>query len=517
MSELPTTPTDPDTDSTDAHYGQMALALFEDLAPNDVSIDKAPTEIGYHRADFFLDLDGMSLSARRALDVAYFLVAQTDTGKPNPYYARHTQGEFTTYVVDLEFFKWLMAYTSNNRNHLRSVLRQGQKAAVEVVVHRDSLLNGQSEPVAVAQGATWSPALRNAQIKRSSKITLGKDQSWVSVPLMGTVGIDRNQVYFKVHAQLEPYIKSPLRSHFLDLRLLFKTLRGRILYDRIQPYIQDGITPWFDVNWLKQAMDCTTRVYDEFKYFNARALSKAINDVNTTTHLHLTMQTALDTDGSRRVSQIRFRIEKTQAEGVSPRDEHLTQLQERYRVLVDEFGLNREQMHRIIKRRDEWTDDRIDQAIEYTRFQIQQGKVTRSVAGYFMKAMEEHYVLGTAMKAIIASRAAQFSDPLEKPTPPEIAAYVEQLHKDWEKENCGYYERGYEIAQAASHAELDQKASEFFASAGARAACIAHGLRLADVRDLTLNDRHPLWSEFCEFLARQQEKEKAKQKKTRQT
>lgn len=493
----------PNQNEFDVHYGQMALALFDDLAANDVTIDNAPTEIGYHRADFFLDLDGMSLSGRRALDVAYFLVAQTEIGIENPYYARHTQGEFTTYVVDLEFFKWLMAYTSNNRNHLRSVLRQGQKAAVEVVVHRNSLINPQLQSVETE--INWSPAIRNAQGGTTEKIKLEKDQSWVSVPLMGTVGIDQGQIYFKVHAQLEPYIKSPLRSHFLDLRLLFKTLRGRILYDKIQPHIEEGITPWFEMDWLKKTMDCTSKAYDEFKYFNARALNKAIKDIKTTTNLQLETITNLDRNDTRRVTRIRFRIKKDPQANSSQDDKHLTQSEESYHVMVNEFGLNREQIHRITKNRSEWTDERLTQAIEYTRFQIERGKVTRSVAGYFMKALEEHYVLGSATKSLAQPSAPQIQDPLSPHASPVASQHTEQLDTTLEDKQKKDYLRGSEIARGMPFNDFFQQTMLFLNSHVARLACIVHKIDLSKAKEMELNPTHPLWSDFCLHLAYEDE------------
>lgn len=496
-------------DDPEINYGQLALSLFEDFAPEEGSIDQAPTEIGYHRADFFLDLDGISLVGRRAIDVAYFIVAQTDTDTPNRYYSRHIKDEFTTYVVDLEFFKWLMSYTSNNRNHLRSVLRQGQKAAVEITVSRDSLVHGEST-TSPPTPLSISPEIRN-QDESSGRNSLGKDQSWVSVPLMGTVGIDRNQIYFKVHAQLEPYIKSPLRSHFLDLRLLFDTLRGRVLYDRVQPYIQDGITPWFDVDKLRQLMDCTSRLYQEFRYFNSRALSKAVNDINTNSNLTLEVHTALEVGSSRQIGKIRFSITPKPKSELAPRDEQLSQLQERYRILVDEFGLNRDQVYTVAKRRSEWTDERIDQAIEYTRFKIKQGTVTRSVAGYFMKTIEEHYVLGSAMKTVL--ERTKDIDPLLPTTPrADILEYTERLHADWDKELLALQETGQQYISSLDEGAFKDLITIFYKSAVARSACNARGVRLSAVNKDPMNQAHPLWLDFCAFVAPQRVKKHSKTK-----
>lgn len=79
---------------------QMALALFEELAPKDLSICDAPDEVGYNRSDVFLDLTDLSLAGRRAIDVAYFIVAQSWT--ENKYFTRKAETEYITYIVDIE-------------------------------------------------------------------------------------------------------------------------------------------------------------------------------------------------------------------------------------------------------------------------------------------------------------------------------------------------------------------------------------------------------------------------------
>lgn len=389
---------------------QLALSLFEELVPKELKISDAPTEVGYNRANVFLDLLDLSLLGRRAIDVAYFIVAQC--GLNNKYFSRYPKEDYVTYVVDLEFFKWLMGYASNNRTHLRSVLRQGQKAAIEIEMVETSLFehenkNSHLESSKEEEAASNKKGHLENKNAKGSKSNL--DQ-WMSVPLLGPVGFNKGQVYFQVHKELEPYIKNPSTFHFLDLRYIFETLRGRILYDRVQPYVHAGVTPWFSVQELRKTLDCASKLYQEYKYFTSRALNKAVEDINKNSDLSISYQELLEEGSSRKVASIRFLIQRT--ERLTSAREHLDKLSERYDTLVEEFGLNKAQIQEISKNRQEWTEERLNQAIEYTRHRIKYGKTKiLNTASYFMTALKEHYVVGTAMKEIEQEYEKEQSSP----------------------------------------------------------------------------------------------------------
>lgn len=453
-------------------HAQLALELFADFAPRGQMISASPTEIGFNRANLFLDVQDLSLAGRRAIDVAYFIVAQAELD--DRYFSRQ---ESNTYTVDLEFFKWLMGYTSNNRAHLQSVLRQGQKAAVEVL--KDSI-----PQIALQQAANNEEKAPVREVSRKSKTTVKAEPSnsikdmgdWISVPLMGPVGIIKGAVHFEVHAKLEPYIKSPLSSHFLDLRFVFSKLRGRILYDRLQPYIEAGLTPWIDVDDLRVALDCTTKLYREFKYFKSRALDLAIEDINTNTNLTIEMQELLEKGSSRKIAHVRFKIQKN-SEHTSPQ-EHLTMLTHLYGVLVDEFGLNRDQLYEISRNRTEWSDQRIQQAIDYTRHKLKQGKVKVTPAGYLMKALREHYVLGTAMIEMERQKqgaAARVSHPLTNTSSTPGAPTVDL---DARRANS---EEGWVLFEKAPKDQQQDAIATFLRSPVARIAASADKLKVADI------------------------------------
>ncbi len=378
------TPGDPPSSRDAAAQGQLALALFETFSPSKTPLSKAPVEVGYQRSRIFLDTHGVTLTGRRALDVAYFIATQREE---NRYVSRFSRDGHTTYIVELEFFRWLMGYTSDNYVHLRGCLRQGQKAAIEVTREETQ------EFVADSVGGRPSS-------KKHSPQNEPREQ-WVSVPLLGPVGISRGQVQFQIPQLLEPYIQRPLSFDFLDLRFVFDTLRGRMLYDLLLPSVEDGLTAWVDLDELRKRLDCESKTYQDFRALKAKVISPAIEDVNRNTNLHAEAQEMSDPGRGKRVVAVRFRVRQE-----ADREKEVSgfgALADRYTTLREEFGLNAAQINEIARHHEEWPPERLREAMEYTRHKIASGQVNRSAAGYLMKALREGYVLGSA-QLLIESR-----------------------------------------------------------------------------------------------------------------
>lgn len=348
MTRPETMPSAQESDAVqnDGKAMQLALSLFNELEQHGATAENLPSQIGFHKNNLFINIVDLSLSARRAIDVLYFITAQ------DPEYK-------ATYRVDLDVFKWLMGYSSNNRKHLQSVLREGQKAAVQI----------------------------------ESASPTGKDEPWASIPMLGPVGIAGGKVYFEINHRLQVEIKSPAASHFLSLRYIFKSIHAKILFDRLQLHVAKGMTAWIPLEELRAWWGFAADEYAEFKKMRQRVIEKAVTQINEVTHLNVSYDTK-NVPGSKRVGSIRFYIKKTD-EFDAPQASMIA-LKAQYEVLRNEFGLNGAQLDEIVSHRDEWDDRRIERAIQYTRYHLKQGKIKRNVAGYLMKAIREEYVLGSA-------------------------------------------------------------------------------------------------------------------------
>lgn len=400
---------------------QLALALFEDMAPIGEPINRAPSDIGFHRNNIFFDIAHLSLSGRRAIDVAYFIVAQ------DPVIQR-------TYEVDMNFFKWLMAYSSNNRKHLRTVLREGQKAAVQV--HELD----QSDP---------------------------DNDRWVSVPLLGSVGLSNGKLYFEVPDKLQAQIKSPASSHFLSLRFVFKSVHAKIIYDRLQPYLDENITPWYTLDEIRGWINCNARTYDEYKYLKRNVLEIAVKHINEVSNLDVSYNES-NLPGTKKVGKIRFKMKVRDA--IDTPNTTMRILTELYDTLQNEFGLSKGQFNEIIINRDEWTDVRINQAIEYTRFNIGRGKVKSSAAGYLMKALSEHYVVGSADRLIAdqSPGSGSVSEASKSPVEAQHKARLASKEKTAKTQEAETANRGMLIYKKLSPEEKQERLNDFCHSDVAR-------------------------------------------------
>jgi hypothetical protein len=326
---------------------QLALALFQDLEPRGESVVSASTDLGYKRSNAFGQIVDLSLAARRLLDVAYFFVADDPELR-------------NEYRVDFNLFRWLMGTTSKNRSHLTRIIREAQQAAI-----------------VVDTGDHKGP--------------------WASTPLMGEAIVKNSEFSFELSARLQRAIKNPTSFHFLSLRYIFKSIHSKVLYDRLQPFMTDGVTPWFEVGELRAWMGCETKTYDLFKHFRNKVLEVAMAEINDVAGIQVQMLTA-NVPGSKRIGQLRFRMQ-----GRQPEDDPqaaLTVLRSMYETLRKDFALNQDEFNEIITNRAQYTDERITQAMDYTRHHVSTGRVNIRAGGYFMKALREGYLLGELDKQI---------------------------------------------------------------------------------------------------------------------
>lgn len=126
---------------------QLALDIFASMDLIDAPITDISTDFAFRKPRLLVDVSDIGLLARRALNGCYFVAQETPDAE--------------AHTVDLRFFKWIIRYDSNNNAHLKKVLREAQKSAVQVNVI------DANDP---------------------------KDDSWVSVPMIGAAGIRKGRL-----------------------------------------------------------------------------------------------------------------------------------------------------------------------------------------------------------------------------------------------------------------------------------------------------------------------------------
>ncbi|CAG9187387.1 replication initiation protein [Cupriavidus pinatubonensis] len=336
---------------------QMALALFEDMFDLGTSINEANREIGYQRNNFFTEIVNMGLAARRFLDAAYFIVAQ-EPEVPDQY------------DVELNYFKWLMRYDSRNLKHLRTIADEAQNAKVRV---------------------TNTPSDREP----------AEDDIWVQVQLIGMVAMHRGRIRFDVHHSLIPHIRDPRKSHWLSLRIstAFTRSLARAIYDKVLPSVPAGRTDWIKLDEMRTWPGKMGANASIFKYFKRDWLEPAVREINEISDVELSYETRTESTSSKKVDRIRFLLtRKDTADAVMASLSDASQI---YKILKDEFNLSTRQFTEISENRETWNDDRILQAIEYTRFKLNRGQIKKSPAGYLMKALRDNWRMSDAERTMV--------------------------------------------------------------------------------------------------------------------
>jgi len=428
---------------------QLALALFEDLAPNGGIVQEAPTALGFRRSNAFVKITDLSAAGRRLVDITYFLIAEEAELRKE-------------YRVDFGLFKWLLATTSNNRQHLRKLIREAQQAAI---------------------------------VLSEEDVGEGTKERWGSVPLLGAAFIEDNEYIFEVSDRLQRAIKNPAASHFLSLRYVFKSVHAKILHDRLQVHVDQGVTEWIELDELRVWLECAEKeTYKTWKHFRQKVLDIAIEQIKEVTGLKITMLT-LNEPGSKKIAKVRFRIETS--EHPTSHNAALAVLRSLYHTLHKEMGLTKEELNEIISKREIYNDERINRAIEYTRHNVALGKVKLRAGGYFMKALREEYILGELDKQIhhqaaYTQSAKMFASQRENERIQKAAAEAEERARQIAQEGWA----GFELLDADSQATLTR---EFCINPSAKLLARQADVSLAELQN---NLRHPkVRDSFGTFVA----------------
>lgn len=364
---------------------QFALDLFVEMAPAQKSIDEAAPDkdIGYQKNRVFARIIGLGLSARRFVDAAYFIVAQDPDIQEN-------------YDVTLSFFKWLMRYDSRNKKHFSSVIRSVKSSMLEVM----------SAPVVSvdAKGRMLEQPTESGDEKVAEGVNgpdvAVHDEEGDWLELIGRVSVRNGRIRFRVPVELQRLIKDPENSYWTSLLITskFTLIYARGIYDHVLPTVPSGMTEWLSLDLVRNLPGKSWANNAEFKYFKRDYLEPAISQINELSDIEMSYETRAGTPGSRKKDQIRFRLKRKEAAIASKAD--MLNSVALFMTLQKEFALSDSQLERIAQNRAVWTDERIQQAIEYTRWKIRQGEKIKTAAGYMMKALSDNYRVSEADKQI---------------------------------------------------------------------------------------------------------------------
>jgi hypothetical protein len=377
---------------------QYALDLFVENAPAQRSIHELESDkdIGFQKNRVFARIIGLGLSARRFVDAAYFIVAQETEVKE-------------AYDVTLSFFKWLMRYDSKNKKHFSSVIRSVKSSMLEVTSAPVVSVDMTGRLVDETSGDRDFDEESAADDVAESRSTVVADEDGDWLELIGRVSVRNGRIRFRVPVELQRLIKDPENSYWTSLLVTsrFTLIYARGIYDHVLPSVPSGVTEWLPLDVVRNLPGKSWANNAEFKYFKRDYLEPAVKQINELSDVELSYETRAGTPGSRKKDQIRFRLKRK--DGALASKAAMLNSVALFRTLQDEFGLTDKQFERIEENRNVWTDERIQQAIEYTRWTIRQGTKVKRASAYLMKALVENYRVADADRQVelIQTRLAE--------------------------------------------------------------------------------------------------------------
>lgn len=348
---------------------QLALDIYDDMSAQGTAISGSTRDIGFLRNNIFTRVGGLGIAARRVLDAAYFIVA---TKAPEEL----LDDRVYTFTAEINYFKWLMRYDSRNHSHLISLMRAAAKARVEIMT---------------------APSIEE----------LTEKDSWGTIGLLGDCYIERNVVCILLSGRIIKYLISPYKAHWLSLRAstAFSLSLARAIYDRLIPCEGPGVTEWFGYEDVLEWPGKVGESRKEIKEFKKRFLEPAIEQLNEVSDFDVSWEANAERVAPEKL-KIRFRFTKKQGADAARAGIQDTM----YLVLHHEFAFDTPDFERLAKNRAVWTDARLEQALEYTRFQLDRGAITVSPKGYLFKALEGNYRIGDADRKMAALKIARVNE-----------------------------------------------------------------------------------------------------------
>lgn len=345
-SDKPLTPSAPQSQRAVAQGAQqLVFDLFSSAIAENKAVDEIEKDLGFHKAQIMIDMTGLSRSVRQFINAALFLC----------------EPEIEEQDKDLKMFQWLMNYPSTNIAHFKKVASEAQKSSVKVQIYD----------------------MNNPE----------KD-TWISVPLIGTMAIGGGRIFYKVPIEIRGQLQDPEKRSYLSMRIAasFTTRYSLELYEKLLPFQTTGYSPWMTIDeFSKWVLINDLKASKEFRYIRRDVIQPAITQINQESNIYVTLETK-SVPGSKRIGQIRFKVEKNMEGRLSPYNTNRITNVEIQKILTEEFALSDSEIQEITSNRETYTDERILSAAEFTRHRIKTSKRPITYHGaYLMKALRENY------------------------------------------------------------------------------------------------------------------------------
>lgn len=301
--------------------------VLEEMQHGAITVAESRRDVGYIKPYDMIRTPELSVGAQRLLNAVNFI------GSHHP--------DLPNYDIDLAKIKWLANISTRDHNWIDGLAKELQQAGIEVL-----------DPDARGKGK----------------------EDWVRMPLLGPAGVKNGRFVFELNSVHRRILKSPNRYAFFSLTKGHK-LKGEhapILHDRLLMEVFRGETPWIEISdflgWFGRS-DAEYYKTEGFRAIRRIIIEPALKQINE--HASFTARCEMQSRG-RKVTAIRFLL--TKREQAASEQEVSEVRAALYDTLRSEFNLSTHDFDEITARSEDWTETRLNEVIELTRYRIAFGK-----------------------------------------------------------------------------------------------------------------------------------------------
>lgn len=214
-------------------------------------------------------------------------------------------------------------------------------------------------------------------------------KKWGVTSLLARVEIDDGVIRFSFENKLKSSLLDPSIYYRLDLRLqsLFRSSFALVLYETCGRYATNPSGVTAKMHWtMWRSLICgeETRSHEEFKYFNARVLKRAVSEVNAVSDI--TLEPLVFREG-RKVSELQFKVQLKHRQALPPVDD--SSAGDLYQRMLN-VGVPSKQARSLLN---EFGADRVEAALGLVGSRVSNTKLAplSSVAAYFISSLRNGF------------------------------------------------------------------------------------------------------------------------------
>ncbi len=320
--------------STQELPNQYVMDFFNQGIP----ITQAPKDVVLKKSNAAIKMvSSLGLLELKIIDACFFI-------------AKSRMLENVVHSADLEYFKWLLSFNSQNRDHLKRSFTKIQQTLIQINIVDEA---------------------------KPSK------DFWHSTNFLYDVSITNGRVFFRIPESIREPLVNPQSWTYLSFRIKnrFTSEYAYRLYERCRSDQFRGATDWWTVDEFRTLMNVAD-LYNQFQDLQKRVIKPAIEQINEHSDIYITPN--YQTRG-RTKTHLQFIIEEN-PNAVKFAEEREKLPTDIYEALKKEFGFSNSQIDEVA----EYPLEYLAEKIEFSRYRIRTSKTEINRPDkYLLKALKE--------------------------------------------------------------------------------------------------------------------------------